>query len=514
MRKTISLAFTIIACFCQLSAQVLPHEGSKLNYRLVGFSFPRDSRAKVYEIEIATGNYKEENPFKKNIVTRLKTTSNKLIATLPSFGKNYTWRVVFTTANSKTISSEFHHFSTGTVRVINPTSNRLRIIEKAAADKDAYIFVDGTGVLYDMTGSPVWYLPGVDTLNDLNARLRDLKLSPRGTITYLLNGNAFETDYNGTVLWAGPHNDTTDATTDGPYHHEFTRLANGNYMLYSTDHFRWKLPFAKDSTARNSEDSARFYQFVSFGTLMEYDSAGNKVWSWNPEEYFRTSDLHNMMRDNGIYDMTAHENSFDFDQKNEFIYVSCRNISRLLKVKYPEGTVVNVYGKKYEPGVTDLANDFFCDQHCCRHSEKGYLYLFDNNFCHPDGVPKIIALQEPAAGNELKKNWAYECTVEKMDKEKRKDINFSSGGNVMELPDGSFFTCMGGNYCKVFIVTKKKKVLWSAVPEKWNAELHRWDFLAAYRASVVVNARDMQRLIWNQEKMRWHTTLEARSCPH
>ncbi len=40
------------------------------------------------------------------------------------------------------------------------------------------------------------------------------------------------------------------------------------------------------------------------------------------------------------------------------------------------------------------------------------------------------------------------------------------GGNVIELPDGSLFSCMGGSYSKVFIVNMNKEILWSALPEK------------------------------------------------
>lgn len=41
--------------------------------------------------------------------------------------------------------------------------------------------------------------------------------------------------------------------------------------------------------------------------------------------------------------MRAHENSFFFDDKAKVIYLSLRNINSILKIKYPEGTILQIY---------------------------------------------------------------------------------------------------------------------------------------------------------------------------
>ena len=40
----------------------------------------------------------------------------------------------------------------------------------------------------------------------------------------------------------------------------------------------------------------------------------------------------------------VHENAFFFDEKNKVIYISFKYISTIIKLKYPEGIVLNTYG--------------------------------------------------------------------------------------------------------------------------------------------------------------------------
>ena len=109
--------------------------------------------------------------------------------------------------------------------------------------------------------------------------------------------------------------------------------------------------------------------------------------------------------------------------------------------------------------------------------------------------PRIEIFQEPEGEKGgLKKIWEYQCTVDGSN-EKR----FNSGGNVFELPDGSMYVCMGSDYSKVFIVTRDKKVLWSALPEKWNPFKKKWELIHEYRSSII-SREQLENLIWNSEK--------------
>ena len=134
-------------------------------------------------------------------------------------------------------------------------------------------------------------------------------------------------------------------------------------------------------------------------------------------------------------------------------------------------------------------------QHSVKLSDDGSIILFNNNECNNGDFPKIVKLQEPVSGQDtLKKIWEYECMT---------DINapngFPSGGNVTELPDNSLFVATAAPDSKVFIVNMDKKMLWSAISEKWDDGGKKWVPITHYRASIIKSRSDMEHLVWSTE---------------
>lgn len=521
MYKKPSLLFLFIISFYTLNAQILPGEGKMLNYRLIGFSFPPGKYPGSYKIEIAMGGHTTESSFEQHIIKATDSRNNKIIIEVPYFGAQYTWRVSYANVHSaKTKKSSLHHFSTGIVPVTDTNVNRLRIINPAQKYSDAYVFVDAPGVLYDMNGRPVWYLPNIGARPG-NVQIRDLKLSPFGTITFIKGSRIYEIDYDGNVLWEKPGADNGNSkldTINNLYHHEFTRLKNGHYMVMGSEQLLCKLPVSKDSSFSIVTDSniksgnTKNYSRIPFGTLIEYDEDGNVVWIWHTSKYVMESDLLYNEVHNSITDL--HDNSFFFDEQNKTVYISFKGVSRVIKVKYPEGNVLNTYGViydrnnnfKYQLDIQENRNPLFCGQHACRYSERGYLYLF-NNGCDLNTLSEIVVMQEPAdnnrgqngsmqAGGGLKKIWEYECRVDDIGQQLAIQPN-TGGGNVIELPDQSLFVSMGYQCSKLFIVNINKEIFWSAIFETQDQSLKTWKTVPSYRSSIIINRKEMERLIWS-----------------
>jgi hypothetical protein len=206
----------------------------------------------------------------------------------------------------------------------------------------------------------------------------------------------------------------------------------------------------------------------------------------------------------------THANAFYFDEKKQSLFISYREINRIIEVKYPGKDVLHTYGKSYIPGITrdrHLTNGMFCGQHSCKVSSDGYLYMFNNNVCHRGSLPTILMLKEPKTGTDtLEKLWEFECPPGENGETSRSAL-FSFGGNVSELPDKNLFICMGGSYGKLLIVNRDKKILWSSQPEKWDNKLNKWikDGVTidnkikegSYRASIL-NRQELESLIWNE----------------
>ena len=485
-------------------AQLSPADGSQLNYRLVGFSFPFVPGAGQYRLEVAEGDHSSEANFSKHIIEKVPTSSGRVIIMVPFFGHDYTWRVLSVDKRSKATSSKFHHFSTLQIPEVDSTLYRLNITKQAKTYEDATVFVDASRTLSDMQGRPVWFLPAIEG----NMRQpRDLKLSQRGTITFLIDDKAYEVNYNGEILWKAPRKGSISGDSIERYHHEITRLKNGHYMTLGNEKALLKLPSKDDSNMRfmaydkKYDDNKASYLPASLGTVIEYDEQGKVVWSWKSSVFFSGTIVapYKNMTGNQRPNTDVHQNAFYFDETTNYIYVSFKNINRILKVKYPEGIVAGEYGAVYS-GATQLKDkDLFCAQHCCGLTQKGYLFTFDNNDCDPVAAPKLLMMQEPAdSKGPLKIVWEYEFPLQKVPEYKEVKFKASSGGNIIELPDQSVFAMLSDKECQVFIVSPDKEVLWSAVPQKWNADTKRWEAVNnSYRASIIPDRRSLEKLVWS-----------------
>jgi len=503
-----------------LFGQLTPKENSQLNYRIIGFSFPQKEKTTSYKLEIASCNCNDETAFQKNIISAVVADKNRLIAEVPAFGKQYTWRITYLNGKSETGKGELHHFATMMSPDVNPDSTRLKITANTGNCKDHYVFVEGNKVLYDMIGAPIWFFPAIDGLDSRTMHLRDLKASPKGTITAIDDERIYEISYTGDVLWKGPGNGkirTDTSNFEDAYHHEFTALTNGHYMTMSFEQAAWALPAPVDSiTVAHAhgkitcDNNNVCYQKIQFGTVVEFDQQGKKVWKWSASDYLKNSDLSKMMIRNKFFDLNdTHANAFYFDEKRKELLVSFRNLNRIIKIQYPSGKLLETYGKCYAPaGDRSLRNGIFCGQHNCRLSKDGYLYLFNNNICHTRALPTIVILKPPAPGSDsMEKIWEYECPMEELGPNETTAGYFNFGGSAFEMPDRSFFVCMGGRYGKLFIVNRDKTILWSAQPEKWVAATGKdakdrqlVDEIkkeGTYRASII-SRTDLESLIWNE----------------
>ncbi len=492
MLRTLTIISLLFLIPQRLLSQILPKEGNILNYRLIGFSFPAAKPTVNYTIEIASGHLIDESSFRKNIIKSFSCKTNKVILEVPYFGAQYTWRTIYTSGNSTT-KNALHHFSTGTIPEVDTSNIRLRITDTALNYKDAYVLLDGSKVMYDMKGNPVWYLPAIDNKTVMP---RDLKVTVAGTITFV-EADAYEINYDGTVLWKAPDFNHISGQPKESWHHEFTRLTNGNYMIYANEFLFCNMQ--PDSTMQIDYTNKAAEPKSVFGVLAEFDASGKILWQWKSSEYFDKSDLkYYKSPDNKQVVDILHENSFIFDEQNKLIYISAKNLNRIIKIKYPEGTILNSYGENFYGGNTSIDNHLFCGQHSIRRSQDGNLYLFNNNGCHFDNNPTVIEFQEPnEPGGTLKKIWEYEC---KSEGPAHKGL--PSGGNVIELPDKSIFVYSPGAESTLFIVNKKKEILWRAVSEKYNEDDKKWYPLPNYRASIIFNRKDLEKLVWNSSKKR------------
>jgi hypothetical protein len=486
-----SFSFLLFFISNKVLCQVMPREDAELNYRIIAFSFPEVKGANEYIIEIAAGVLDEPGAFGKKVTQTIRSKVNKQTVEVPTFGTKYTWRATAVKDGGKQERGALHHFSTGALPVADANLHRFRVTDSAKKYADGYFFVDVTRTLYDMNGNAVWYLPDEVKNSGGTKQVQDLKVA-EGTITFMtLDGFPYEIDYNANLLWT-TWNAEQSATGEG--HHEFTKLPNGNYMMLGNEQVYWPLKGKEDSVARNAEDSARMLQPITFGTVLEYNKAGKVVWKWRASEYLAKTEVRNHVGADGKYDLTDHVNSFFFNEKESSVYLSFRDLNRILRVQYPEGKVLNEYGKKYEPGMPAPVNEVFNFQHSCSVLPDGRMLLFNNNRCE-GCLPQLLVLNQIQSKDELRREWEYEYRPAEAMNSRRTMRRFGRGGNIMALRDGDVFASFNVPNNQLLIVDRAKNTLWSGVLEQKSKDVKEWQPESTYRASFVTGEQ-FKKLIW------------------
>ncbi|HEY9176318.1 MAG TPA: aryl-sulfate sulfotransferase [Flavipsychrobacter sp.] len=499
--KKIQTILIIIQLICSLPllAQVFPVNRSILNYRLIGFKIPAEPDVDVYEFEISRFLITDSGTSHEEVVATQKAKTPHVVAEVPEFGQTYTWKVAYYYKGEKKGISETYRFATGYSPYIDTNNFRVNVINNDLNNKDFLIMIDGLRGIFNSDGQPVWYLPDIPGVINEHMGVRDMKLSPFGTITFLAGDKACEIDYNGNVLWQGPNNGAVSGDTTENYHHQLTRLNNGNYMVLGSKTTKRRVPEDLIATVKNTDAPLEAienstYVNILFGTIIEYDKEGNVIWSWIADDCFSDADIFSL-GNNGKIRTNTHLNAFFLDTVTNHIYTSYRNINRVIKIAYPDGKIEAQYGESISQSLP--GHGMFWGQHSCRINKDGQLYLFNNNnrisSNNIDTVSSIVIFDELKASGKLIKRWEYYCDIDTLTKHKT-----VSGGGVVELNTGDFLVCMG-EVNRNFIITRQRKLTWNVLIEKKDDAAGWVPTTNGYRSWPIQSLQEREMLIYSTE---------------
>ena len=454
--------FSFLLIFSVTShAQLHPAPNAVLNYTQVLFTIPNTVAANNYVITITNSEAKTFT-YKTNTLACL--VSNNL-----HFGHAYTWQYKGYYNKKLVYTSSLIPFAIGTHNSINPASftYKITVHNVAAASQPHTIFLcDAQSVAINYKGKPVWYMPPMPiAYPPQDSNRRSLRISYTGSFTYLNVVNCYERDLAGNLLWQAPNNGLVSGDTVEYYHHDFQKLANGNYMASSYKTLTEANPFNPKNnwTAR-------------YNTLIEYNNQKNIVWQWNEKDYVDST----LIIENG--DATTQEysgthlNGFDIDTAKRNIITSYRNTSRLLNITYPSGQVNYELGRQNTNKVKVSSQYYTLNaQHGPTFLPNGNVLVYDNNYnakakivTNKNTNPIIRVLQPPTNTAPDIQLWQYEC----------KSDTFAYGqqgkeGYTMLMPNGNILVSQGGTH-RMFELSWNKKIVWECFSYQYSTNQKKW----------------------------------------
>lgn len=499
MNRRLSRVLLMLTCglHCTLVlAQMHPADNDTLHYRLDNFSVAAKKQATSYLFELWESYITDDGGEYKKLLFTNKAETNKLMLEIPEWGKGYKWQVKYYAGNKLVDSTGFARFYVSPLKMVNNTKTDLQLIKDSTGNDNMYVFIDATHIMYDNSGNAVWFLPDIPGVVNSSTRIRDVKISPQNTITFTTHKDACEIDYYGNLLWKAPDNGKVSGDSVEHYHHEFTRLKSGNYMVLGTAKTLREVPKEISSVTARREmlnKDGKYYKEITSGSVIEYDPKGNIVWKWVSGEHFTNEDLFMSVK-GSLQRCNTHMNAFYFDEVNKRIYTSFRNINRVMVVDYPSGKVLANYGEDYCPSQKIYGDKFFYGQHNCGLTANGELLLFNNNNNVWDSShkqpAKIIRLQLPGQSDELIKAWEFSCEIDTFC-----SAYVQGGGGVMELDNGNMGVCTGNG--RYFVVTPAKKIVWNTVIYYTTPSGERKILEGGYRA-FFLSGKKIKGLLANQ----------------
>jgi len=456
------------------------------------FEYPKVTGAGVYELQLI-GDTIGAN-FAKPFVRQNDSSTATLVKGL-KFGKKYQWRYAGLVKGQTPVWKGPYKFEIRDIDSSGRGKFKVTVLRNDSNRQAGGLIVADIYSIIDRNGEPVWFLPKVKEISD--GLLRDLRITQAGTVTFLTGlpyANAYECDLQGNILWKAPDDGKVSGDTSEFYHHEFQRLANGNFII-AGNKFVWKkipdwfigklnepdvapgatklLDTSKQMTEINRSINGRIFTKVQFGTIIEYNRKGEVVWSWNSELYFIDSDIFRLsFQSEGkfypIIERDAHLNAFAVDAQNEFVYAGFKNINRLVKIERRTGKVVTVWDADF----LAQPDGAFYHQHGTSLMANGGLLIFDNsNPSAAKKASKVVALKQPGASSPPAVAFSYPCEFDSA------FVKSDKGGNADELPNKNLLVCMGlglqqrpksgGEVSvphdgRIFEITPGKEIVWNA----------------------------------------------------
>lgn len=463
MGNTKSLTIAIIALVFIYPiigfAQVLPKNGDTINFTSVLFSFPWDEGVDNYIIEL-------EEQGLRPVKYLYDFNANKGVVDRLGFGKQYHWRYAPVQDNKPGDWSDTFVFTIGKSRYTDTTYYKYkgRAAHRGTVDPGV-LFLDYGRVAVNRAGVPQYYLPEFDFI-DGKSQIRDLKMTRDGTLTALLDGQACEFTLDGEILWQAPDDGKINGEESEFYHHEFTKLSNGNYLVLGNDHVQRITPEAQEVE-------------VEFGTIIEYAPNGGIVWSWNSKDYFTDEDLFSKRGRGGRYELTTHMNACKTN--GDYLFAGFRDISRIIVIEKSTGKVISSYGGYGFPTEKHSGTGFFRRQHDATLLSDGNFAVINNDSVMDPSIVSSLVIFSPMTDKIPSSEKIFEFRFDFDTLTNGKSVKT---GNLQELENGHLFINMGSlNRCVE--INREGDVLWSMFMNYYDTN-HRMVLpFPQYRVSYV-----------------------------
>jgi len=263
-------------------------------------------------------------------------------------------------------------------------------------------------LIFENDGTPYFYMKIPSSVADFNLHAN--------TILSFTGGNLIRT-FDSTFTLINEIDSLNNMRIDP---HEFLLLENGNYfILAGTENF-----FDMSLYVEGGNRTAR----VRDNIILEYNSSGNLIFSWNTKDYFHPPDAYNENLTSAYIDY-AHINSIAEDYDSNLV-ISSRNLSEVTKIDRKTGEIIWRFGGLNNQFKLVDESGFFSYQHDIRpvKNKKNHYTLFDNGSYSEEKYTRVVEYKLDLDSMVAEKVWEYRAIP---------DVFTPFLGNAQRLSNGN-----------------------------------------------------------------------------
>jgi len=477
---TIFLFVVSASCF----GEIIPSDGSKINYTDVYFQSDLQTDGGEYVFSLYSDADLNE------LITHLKGPLPAFWVPGLSWGHSYYWKITALSKDGKELApATIHHFSVLTIVYSGADEIWLDVkTNKKGSHSEGLISIDYTRCLYARAGNAVWTFPEMPWLSTSTTQVRDLKITKDNTVTFFNDQVPTEMDVYGNILWTAPYPFILKTDTI-LYHHNFTKTKYGTYVILGN-----KKAYRKVSPAYTAEDLRNFeiirkdsglYCKVLMTVLLEFNKKGELTWFWDSDDYIKDVDLNYKKKRENAPIMATHSSAFSLNEAGTKIYVSFRDLSRIIKLDKKTKKVELSYGEKLPSGDALLGNSLFRKQQDVFVTRHNSFLVFNSNVQDPSErwYSSVLEVKENPGPKDSLLLWKMPLNFDGLTKGRS-----FNGGNVMEVRGLNLLICTGSEG-RIFEVKRSGEIVWDALVKSRKSGDTTWQNMPQYRSSWVTGLK-------------------------
>lgn len=440
------------------SQHIYPENGSKLLHTALLLEYPAIAGATDYQVAIAPANCADFEQCSTHLLHSKTLTVNTNKHPL-TFGQSYQWRVRAYRNKNILHTSPTYHFEVLNHEKVDTSIFRHRIVQRQK-DKfdDGFIFIDDIGVAINLDGQPVYTLPSKGGRHGFEC----LDLLPSGHIAYL-TGDFLLVDLNADTLLHKKGQFTHQQDSCIGFHHSYTTMDNGHFLILGSKQFKRLVP--KNTYLRDLKTTTQNDSLITFGysIIYEIDTSGKVWWTFDWAAYMQqlADSTSTFLTTNG------HANSLYYDDEEQAIWLSLRDLNRVIKIDKPSKKVIGSYGYDDEVGLLTKKGKYFRRQHSAELDRKGNLFVYNNDVGKDvDTISSVVLMNLNTTDERLEKLWEFSCDFGDQSQSWSK-----AKGDVDKIDNQHYLVSMG-TIPRTFIVNQQKEVVWEAKHETFKETVY------------------------------------------